>query len=155
MNLTKNFSFHEMTMTTHREYIGLNQSVINDKSLLAAGTRLCEELLEPIRAGVDHSYVIIHSGYRCEELNKVVGGAKFSQHRHFQAADFSVIGHDLLQVFDWIRHSDLTFGQLILEGWSRDNPLWIHISLGYPFRLNAHCNEVLTMVEGEYTTIER
>lgn len=155
MNLTKHFSFNEMTRTTHREYLELNQSIIKDRSLLAAGTQLCEELLEPIRADMNNNPVIVHSGYRCEELNRAVGGSEFSQHRHFQAADFHVIGVDLEEIFNWIRRSNLLFGQLILEGWSRDNPTWIHISLGYPFRQEAYCNQVLTMKAGEYTVIER
>jgi len=155
MQITRHFSFNEMTGTTHREYLELNQGIIRDRSLLAAGNALCTQLLEPIRVGMDHSPLIVHSGYRCEGLNQAVGGSEFSQHRHFQAADFHVIGEDLDIVFNWIRRSDLKFGQLILEGWSQDNPTWIHISLGHPFRLEAYCNQVMTMKAGEYIPIER
>jgi len=153
MQMTKHFSFNEMTGTTHREFLDQNQVIIKDGSLLAMGTALCADILEPIRMQFS-SPVIIHSGYRCEGLNKAIGGSEFSQHRHFQAADFHVIDEDLDIVFNWIRRSDIQFGQLILEGWT-DSPSWIHVSLGYPFRISAYCNEVLTMVKGEYTKLTR
>lgn len=148
--ISKHFNYYEMTNTTHRTYLAKNREAYLDKSLMSACTELCENILEPIR---DHfgSPLIIHSGYRCDELNKAIGGSQNSQHRHFQAADFHIIGVDLTKVFEWIyKDNYLKFGQVILEGWAIDNPTWIHISLGYPFRLKDKCQEVLTMEAGKY-----
>jgi len=59
------------------------------------------------------------------------------------------------------KRGEIKFGQLIVEqaqrGYSKS--IWIHISLGKPYRDPARCGEVLRMVEkdGEqvYTLIER
>lgn len=54
---------------------------------------MCEEALQPIRDRIgqllDHDdyFIKITSGFRCEELNKKVGGAKNSFHRFGYAAD--------------------------------------------------------------------
>lgn len=152
-NMSEHFSFYEMTMTMHRKYLELNREAVGDNSLMAAGIELCKTLLEPIREHYQ-SPVIVHSGYRCSLLNLAVGGSEFSQHQHFQAADFHIIGVTLVDIFDWIyKESDLEFGQLILEGWVVGLPTWIHISLGKPFRKEQRCGEVLMMVEGRYRRI--
>src|SRR3982751_6205195 len=129
--MSPNFSFVEMTSTEHRKYLDLNRQV--SASLLEAGLALCATLLEPVRA--QFGQVVIHSGYRCGQLNRAVGGSPSSQHMKFQAADFHVIGHDLKEVWTWIwKESGLPFGQLILEGWGHGQPGWIHLSLGAPWR---------------------
>lgn len=149
--ISDHFTFFEMTRTTHREYLETNRRVAyEDLSLLAACNTLCRSLLEPIREHFK-SPLIIHSGFRCEALNKAIGGSQYSQHRHFQAADFHVVGTPLESVFDWIwQSSDLKFGQLILEGWAVGNPTWIHISLGPPHRIPERSQQVLTMEAGKY-----
>lgn len=148
--ISKHFSYFEMTNTTHRLHLGKNREAYKDKSLISACTELCMDILEPIRVHFN-SPLIVHSGYRCEQLNTTIGGSVNSQHRHFQACDFHIIDVSLLEVFEWIyKETDIKFGQLILEGWAINNPTWIHISLGYPFRLERYCQEVLTMEGGKY-----
>ena len=49
---------------------------------------LCTEVLEPLRRRVGR--VIVTSGYRCQELNKAVGGVWNSQHLKGEAADIFV-----------------------------------------------------------------
>lgn len=39
--------------------------------------------------------MIVTSGYRCEKLNKAVGGAKGSQHRLGQAADIRSVSDNV------------------------------------------------------------
>lgn len=68
--------------------------------------------------GVD---LIITSGYRCEELNTTLWGAKNSQHLRGQACDF-VSSLTPKETCDKIKNSDLPFDQLIKES------SWIHIS---------------------------
>lgn len=49
-------------------------------------TRLVKAVLDPLRERWG-SPIIVTSGYRCEELNRAVGGAKASYHRLGMAAD--------------------------------------------------------------------
>ena len=52
---------------------------------------LCTEVLEPLRRRVGR--VIVTSGYRCQELNKAVGGVWNSQHLKGEAADNALRTH--------------------------------------------------------------
>ena len=83
--LTEHFGFFELTRTSKAEYQELNRR----KALCYTGQMrsLCIDLLEPVRAHYGKP-VIIHSGYRCYELNKAVGGNANSQHMLGQAVDF-------------------------------------------------------------------
>lgn len=83
--------------------------------------RLCEEILEPIRA--EWGPVKVYSGYRSETVNSAVGGAPNSAHRTGDAADFDT-GRDLVGVYLFIMRSALPIGQVILYP-SRD---FIHVS---------------------------
>lgn len=73
--------------------------------------------------------VIVSSGYRCPELNKLVGGSKTSSHQTGFAADIqpkSMDDFDKFSAFcrEYFKHHD--FDQLILE--QVGNSKWIHIS---------------------------
>jgi uncharacterized protein YcbK (DUF882 family) len=137
--ITPHFRFYEMTCTKHTELLDENRRLARaDRSLMGAAEALCETLLEPIRAHYE-SPVNISSGYRYPELNRRVDGAENSQHLHFQAADFRVEGVSLRDTFDWIKDSDLPFGQVILE------PKCVHISLGEPFRQRGYCRQALEL----------
>jgi zinc D-Ala-D-Ala carboxypeptidase len=66
----------------------------------------------------------ISSGYRCEALNRAVGGAPRSQHAQGLAADFICPGFGSpLCVARAIRDSSIAFDQCILE-YDR----WVHLS---------------------------
>jgi zinc D-Ala-D-Ala carboxypeptidase len=87
---------------------------------------LCEKVLQPIRDSY-RSPLIISSGYRCRQLNKLIGGASGSQHQFGEASDFSVSGYNHLEVIKWIE-KNLEFDQLILEHWHGGSSGWIHCS---------------------------
>ena len=132
--LSEHFSFDELTGSNK-----FPDLVEKNRFEAAAFTdklgQLCRDLLEPIRA--QFGPVVVTSGYRCPALNAAIGGVETSQHAIAEAADFIVPGRDLDTVFDWIRCSNLEFGQVILE------PGWIHLSLGVPYRPDAKCHEIL------------
>ena len=67
----------------------------------------------------------MNSGYRCDALNKAVGGSKTSQHRYGLAADITAGSKfENRRLFILAQKLDLPFDQLIDEkGYS-----WIHIS---------------------------
>lgn len=70
--------------------------------------------------------VILHSGYRCPELNTLVKGQEHSQHLKGNSLDFHVDGITLRQAYQMIRNSSLFFDQLLLEG--KEGHQWIHCS---------------------------
>lgn len=85
----KYFKFKELL----RSQVALNNDIENEPCLYGESSvyfRLCslvEYLLEPIRERFA-TPMIITSGYRCERLNKLVGGVVNSQHRKGEAVDF-------------------------------------------------------------------
>lgn len=85
---------------------------------------LADEVLDKVREMWGRP-IIVNSGYRCDKLNKAVGGSAKSQHRMGKAADIttgSVEGNR--QLFAMIERSNIPFDQLIDEYGYK----WIHIS---------------------------
>ena len=73
--------------------------------------------------------IIVTSGYRCPELNALVGGADNSQHMKGEAADITAsrkaLNLELARLFLRSRR----FDQLILEHCDKDGvPQWLHVS---------------------------
>lgn len=77
--------------------------------------------LQPIRDKLGKP-MVISSGYRNSQVNKLVGGVATSQHTKGQAADFTVPGMTIPQVIDFIKKSGIEYDQLI------DERTWVHIS---------------------------
>lgn len=125
MKLTDNFTLEELTKSSTADRFNIkNEPTKEGISKLKA---LCETILQPIRNEYGKP-IIITSGYRCPELNKMVHGAKNSQHIKYEAADIKSSNNK--ELFDlivkMIRNKKITVGQLINEC----NYSWIHISCG-------------------------
>ena len=75
----------------------------------------------------------ISSGYRCEKLNKAVGGVYNSQHLKGQAADIDIQGDMSFgkKIFEYIR-DHLPFDQLIWEHNPKTGSYWVHVSYVFP-----------------------
>jgi hypothetical protein len=88
-------------------------------------------ILEPLRVAMQRP-IHISSGYRCEQLNKAVGGVYNSQHLKGQAADISIDGDMAFgrKVFDYIKNH-LPFDQLIWEH-DKKGTYWVHVSYVFP-----------------------
>lgn len=130
IKLSKDFSLNELVHSTTAEKLSIknapDQEIINNLKLLAA------TVLQPAR-DVFGKPLIIHSGYRCEKLNAAVGGMVNSDHVKGLAADFTIAGVPLKQVFETIQqHKEIAFGQMIFEDLDKDRygDEWIHISCG-------------------------
>jgi zinc D-Ala-D-Ala carboxypeptidase len=150
LKLSKYLSLSEMTITENRRFIGKNNP---PGDLVPRGRVLCTTILDPIRER--WGPLVPSSGYRCEALNYAIGGSSTSQHMKFEACDFRIVGADLTEVFTWIwKESNLPFGQLILEGWTKNKPSWIHISLGEPYRPLRLSRQVKTMNAGKWKTLQ-
>lgn len=95
------------------------------------------DCLQPIR-NIINLPMIISSGYRNKQVNKIVGGKPNSQHLKGQAADFIVPGMTPKQVIDIIIENNIEYDQLINE-----YDKWVHISFvkgknrkQKPFKIN-------------------
>ena len=75
---------------------------------------LCELvkcLLQPLRIAYNKP-IVVTSGYRSPEVNRLVGGVRSSQHVKGEAADCYV--PDIYFLLDTLKKSDLPFDQAIL-----------------------------------------
>lgn len=86
--------------------------------------QLVENILDPLRREYGKP-IRVNSGYRCDALNKAVGGSKTSQHRYGLAADITAGSKfENRKLFILAQKLNLPYDQLIDEkGYS-----WIHIS---------------------------
>lgn len=89
---------------------------------------VAEKIFEPLREWVGGP-IRINSFYRCDTLNKAIGGSSRSQHCEGRAIDLDdVHGYKTnAEMFDYIKNN-LNFDQLIWEFGSDENPDWIHVS---------------------------
>lgn len=140
MKLTTHFSLDELATTNNKALASKNLKEAK------ANLTLMEDLAlfaEQVRAFINVPMVIT-SGFRCEELNKAVGGVKTSQHRFFRAIDFIPKGMDLDECFSRLKMSNLVYGQLIKE--NSGSSEWIHVSMGDK-------RENLIYKDGKYTKV--
>lgn len=96
------------------------------KSLICNVNGLIDNVLDPLREAYGKP-IIVTSGYRCESLNKAVGGSKTSEHMKGMAAD--IVGtpntmEENNKLFNLIQELELPFTQLIDE----KNFSWVHVS---------------------------
>jgi len=126
MNLTKNFSLHEMT----KSEMALRRGVPNmpGNAEVAALTTLAQKVLQPVR---DHFGVgvKVNSGYRSPQVNALIGGSLTSDHCKGMAADIEIPGVSNGALAAWIR-DNLQYTQLILEFYTPSVPDsgWVHVS---------------------------
>lgn len=122
--LTEHFMLYEFV----RSGMAIERDIDNTpgESQVRALRSLCENVLEPLRRRFGP--IVISSGYRCRQVNRLVGGATNSQHCLGEAADIVTGSKErALRLYDFIvRHTD--FDQVILEPVGSDNPRWIHVS---------------------------
>lgn len=89
---------------------------------------IAENIFEPLRKWVGGP-IKITSMYRCEELNRAIGGSSRSQHCEGRAMDLDdTFGYKTnKEMFEYIREN-LNFDNLIYEFGDDNNPDWIHVS---------------------------
>lgn len=83
---------------------------------------LIHYVLNPIRERIKKP-MIITSGYRNKEVNRLVGGKSTSQHLKGQAVDFIIEGMKPAEIVNFIRNTYIEYDQLINE-----YDKWVHIS---------------------------
>ena len=86
--------------------------------------QLVHNILDPLREEYGKP-INVNSGYRCDSLNKAVGGSKTSYHRYGLAADITAGSKsENKKLFDLAQRLNLPFDQLIDES----DFSWVHIS---------------------------
>jgi zinc D-Ala-D-Ala carboxypeptidase len=126
MNLTANFSLHELTKSETALRMGFDNTP--GEAETEALRLLCEKVLQPVR---DHfgKGVKVNSGFRSSESNAAVGGSKTSDHCLGRAADIEIPGVANADLAQWIM-DNLDYTQLILEFYTPGIPDsgWVHVS---------------------------
>jgi len=165
-DLSEHFGLFEMTKTNNAALQAKNRILTDAQMMKLHELALVMEKIRTIIGGA----VDVHSAYRCPDLNAATqAAAKKSQHMLCEACDWSPAGPDTVEsievafqaVIAAARRGEIVFGQLIVEqaqrGYSKS--IWIHISLGRPYRDPSRCGEIMRMVEKDgvavYTLIER
>lgn len=90
-------------------------------------TALVEDVLDPLREMYGHP-IHVTSGYRCEALNKAVGGAKTSQHLRGEAADITTGKRGENAKLYGLIEKYFDYDQLIWEHGTDKEPSWVHVS---------------------------
>jgi hypothetical protein len=126
MNLTANFSLHELSKSETALRMGLDNTP--DDEATENLRALCENVLQKVR---DHygKGVKVNSAYRSPESNAAVGGSKTSDHCKGMAADIEIPGVANADLAQWIM-DNLDYTQLILEFYTPGIPDsgWVHVS---------------------------
>jgi zinc D-Ala-D-Ala carboxypeptidase len=129
MNLTANFSLHELTKSETALRMGLDNTPNEEE--IANLKLLCEKVLQPVR---DHygKGVKVNSAFRSLAVNAAAGGvqgAKPSDHTRGMAADIEIPGVANADLAQWIM-DNLEYTQLILEFYTPGIPDsgWVHVS---------------------------
>ena len=118
MNLSKHFTYDELTTTNHREFDNTpNEAELENLKRLA-------NFLEEVKAVLYGKPIMVNSAFRSELVNNACGSKSSSQHRVGTAADIRVPGLTPDEVVKAIMDSDLPNDQLI-----REFDRWTHLSI--------------------------
>lgn len=120
-----NFKYSEVIKSDTAKRLGIDNSVpstlLGNLMESTVGIQKVRELL-----GVP---MVVNSWFRCERLNKAVGGSSTSAHKQCLAVDFVPVGMNIAEAYNKIAKSNIIFDQLILER-NKSGSVWIHIGFG-------------------------
>lgn len=116
--ISKSFTWQEFTKSDTAKAHHINNA-ITDWDVRDNIKSLVDNVLQPLRDAWGQP-LFIKSGYRCKELNELVGGVETSQHRKGQAADVGC--SDSYALAKLLLKMELPFDQIVLY------PTFLHIS---------------------------
>jgi len=127
MKLSPHFTLGEVTKTSHKTVDGNIPSRVAIENL----RNICENWLEALRQA--QGPIVINSGYRSQEVNKLAGGSVTSNHLTGCAVDIRVAGFEqairyasiLLDIADGTKRD---YDELFIERNSKGN-YWIHFAV--------------------------
>ncbi len=118
MNLTKNFTLEELTVTDHREFDNTPNETERANLVRLAG------FLELVKVALGGKPVMVNSAFRSKKVNDAVGSKDTSQHRVGCAVDIRVPSMTPDEVVKAVIAAKLPFDQLI-----REFDRWTHVSV--------------------------
>jgi hypothetical protein len=124
VHFSPHFTRYELTRSgTAIEHDLRNEPNLQQEQALR---NLAINILEPLRQ--QFGPIVISSGFRTSQVNRLVGGVANSQHMRGEAADL-VVGDTerALALFHFIK-TRLDFDQLIWEPVGATEPRWLHVS---------------------------
>ena len=126
MNISDHISLKEAIRSNTAKRLGIDNMPDNDTLVTMQIT--AQHLFEPLRNHFNEP-IYISSFYRCEELNKAIGGSASSQHCKGEAIDIDDVYSKVTNAdfFNYIKDR-LEFDQLIWEFGDDENPDWVHVS---------------------------
>ena len=124
--ISKHISYKEATRSATALRLGI-ENIPNEYELQNM-EMVAKKVFEPLREAID-APIKINSFFRCEELNKAIGGSSKSQHCQGRAIDIDDIYGNVSNAFMYYYIKDnLDFDQLIWEFGTNDSPDWVHVS---------------------------
>jgi len=125
MKLSQNFELWEFEKSMTAEAANIDNKI--PEEYIPNIQALVDNVLQPLRESCNR-VVNISSGYRSPALNRLIGGAKDSQHLTGQAVDITVAGFSCYHIATFIKNH-LPFDQLIWENYNlSEMSQWVHVS---------------------------
>lgn len=125
----KYFTIAELCRSEKADQYGINNKC--NKQQAEQIKQLIENVLDPLRE-LYGKPIKVNSGFRCAELNKLVGGKPTSQHLRGEAADITAGSREENKKLFQLIKEKLPFDQLIDE----KNYAWVHVSFNEKFQRN-------------------
>jgi len=122
MKLTNDFTLEDFTRSDTATRKAISEQFKPSQIIIENVKELAVNVIQPLQDYLKKE-IIITSGYRCNRLNRMIGGAVNSQHLQGEAADIIVKSLTTEQLIHSIKSSGLVFDQMI-EEFGR----WVHVS---------------------------
>ena len=127
IKLSEHFRLSEFTQSATARRLGIKNEVSSQQ--LSNLVLLCRYVLEPLRRRFGKP-IYVNSGYRCQELNRAVGGAVKSYHLYGRAADIRAAKiEDNETLFRLIKELRLPVHELLREQVIKGIPTWVHVAI--------------------------
>lgn len=134
MKISEKYTISDITRSQTATQMGYQEQFTPPQEVIDAASLVCNQILDKI----PYPFVT-NSFYRCQRLNKRVGGSKTSDHMKGQAVDIDTRNDaNNALIYNWIK-DNLEFDQLIWEYGDDTNPDWVHVS----FRKTGNRNQTL------------
>ena len=126
MKVSDNITYKEALRSNTAKRLGIEN--VPDEFTFETMQITAEHVFEPVRKHFNEP-IYISSFYRCEELNKAIGGSSKSQHCKGEAIDIDDVYSKATNAdfFNYIKDK-LEFDQLIWEFGDDESPDWVHVS---------------------------
>lgn len=135
----KYFTIRELCKSAKADELGIanipnEEEIKHLEELIEVIDRIREEWTEVCeKNGWGRAAIRTNSGFRCEALNKAVGGSNTSAHRIGYAIDFEPINQHNEEFYEFLieflKENNIKFDQLINEKPRCGIPSWIHFGL--------------------------